>query len=195
MFPGQATASSHPSTQGKKPKLTIENPSKIEAAQGKKRFYKHRPSRGVVYLKWISTFILAALLLAFVTQSKVSVISIAEQMHRAADGEATADACRMFVMLFLIVLIPNCVNLLRGIWEGLFRKDIPWPNKRALILVSLSFLNIQCVYMYESLLRINKTFGFESIDYLDQDVFLVCSMCSYYSTCIHKAFPLFIVSS
>ena len=139
---GNATASSHPSTQGQKPKLTIERQSKIDAAQGKKRFYKHRPSRGVVLLKWISTFIIAALLLAFVTQSKVAVVSIAEQMHRAADGGSTADACRMFVMLFLIVLIPNCVNFLGGIWEGLFRKDIPWPNKRALILVSLSFLNI-----------------------------------------------------
>ena len=168
--PGQATNSSDPSTQDQQLKLTIKQPSKIEAAQEKKCFDEHRPSRGVVYIKWISTFILAALLLAFVTQSKVAVISIAEQMHKAADRGSTADACCMFVMLFLIVLIPYCVNFLRGIWEGLFRKDIPWPNKRALILVSLSFLNIQCVYMFESLLGINKTFGFESIKYLDQDV-------------------------
>ena len=140
---GQATASSHPSSQTQKRKLTIERPSKIEAAQGKKRFYKHRPSRGVIYFKWITTFILAALLLALVTQSKVAVISIAEQMHSKA-RKSTTEACQMFVMLFLIVLIPNCVNFLRGIWNGLFRKDIPWPNKKALLLVSL--LNIQLYF-------------------------------------------------
>ena len=80
---------------------------------------------------------LASFLLAFVTQSKISAIAISENMQRLTSEKDTVQAaCRMFVILFLIVLIPNGVNFLRGIWGGLFRKDIPWPGKRSFLVVS-----------------------------------------------------------
>ena len=82
---------------------------------------------------------LASLLLAFVTQSKISAIAISENMQRLTSEpgpETVQAACRMFVILFLIVLIPNGVNFLRGVWGGLFRKDIPWPCKRSFVVVS-----------------------------------------------------------
>ena len=133
----------------KKPrKLTIEQPTKIDVELSKKRLYKHRPSTGVRAIKWISTFVLAALLLAFVTQSKISWVALSEHMHKTSqDSTGTAAACQMFVMLFLIVLIPNCLNFFRGIWEGLFRKDIPWPKKTAFLVVSSAMF---WIYIYPS---------------------------------------------
>lgn len=138
-----ATGSSQLGTgTAKKSKLTIELPTKIDTELSKKRFYKHRPSQKVIVVKWISTFVMAALLLAFVTQSKVSVIAISENMNRQAlsgDATKTQEACRQFVMLLLLVLIPNCLNFIRGVWGGLFRKDIPWPRPSAFLLVSGAF--------------------------------------------------------
>ena len=121
--------------QAWKGKLAVNPQTKKDYGPSK----EYRPSKGDVAIKWISTFVLATLLLASVTHSKISAIAISENMHRLTSKqgpETVQAACRMFVILFLIVLIPNGINLLRGIWQGLFRKDIPWPRKRSFVVVS-----------------------------------------------------------
>ncbi|WAR30086.1 hypothetical protein MAR_003654 [Mya arenaria] len=111
-------------------KLVIQMPSKIEVEYRKKKDYRHRPSKKVVLIKWISTFLLFVLILGFVNFSKISVISISNRMfHAGKDGHAPG----MFIMLQMMAVIPHIFNFIRGIMRGAFRKDIPWPSKRSMI--------------------------------------------------------------
>ncbi|XP_045184960.2 uncharacterized protein LOC123542969 isoform X2 [Mercenaria mercenaria] len=120
---------------GNKPKkkLAIQNQSKIDREFSKKISYRHRPSVKVIVTKWISTVILGALLLACVTDSKISIIALSNKMNRDEEEVKEGVVEKQFVMLQLLAVIPNVINFIRGIWAGAFRQDLPWPRKKALI--------------------------------------------------------------
>lgn len=121
-----------------KKKLAVESQSKIDRVFGKKSSHGNRPSVKVVVTKWVSTVILGLLLLGCVTDSKVSVMALSYEMNR---GSSEKDTAQYFVMLQLLAIIPNVVNFIRGVWSGAFREDLPWPRKKALIVVSFCAIN------------------------------------------------------
>lgn len=131
---------------GTKPrrKLAIEHQSKIDKEFSKKSAYRHRPSVKVVVIKWVSTAILGALLLACVTDSKISIIALSNKMNKDIEDKSE-HAFKGFVILQLLAVIPNVINFIRGVWTGAFRKDLPWPRKKALIAVN-SFINFHQVF-------------------------------------------------
>ncbi|KAH3868290.1 hypothetical protein DPMN_031433 [Dreissena polymorpha] len=117
--------------------FVIETDSKIKR-ELKRKDNKHsfRPSYGVVVLKWLSTFLLCLLILAFVIFSKVGIVSISQQMSRelVEDAAAVKRTQGVFVSLQIATVVPHVFSFLRGILMGAFRKDIPWPTRRSLIL-------------------------------------------------------------
>ncbi|KAL4216723.1 hypothetical protein ACF0H5_024446 [Mactra antiquata] len=133
---GTSSSSAYSGTSSRKTsrkKLSVEQNSKIDKTLHENVTYHHRPSIQVVIIKWLSTILLALILLGCVTESKLSVVVLSHSMNKEASDNLNMS-CRLFVMLQILLLVPNGINFIRGIWAGGFRKDIPWPKKSSLIL-------------------------------------------------------------
>lgn len=118
--------------------LTINKQTKIEKESAKSQNYCHRPSVNVVVIKWVSTVILGLLLLGCLVASKLSMLTLSATLKNATNITSPgyqydlSKKPNVFVMLLWIVLAPNIINLLRGLWAGAFRSDLPWPGKKSL---------------------------------------------------------------
>ncbi|XP_052221808.1 uncharacterized protein LOC127838232 [Dreissena polymorpha] len=87
-----------------------------------------RPSIGKVVLKWLCSVFLGIVLLACVIETKLGILNISNKMRETSERRFVR-----FIMLFLVVLVPSVVNLLRGIWRGALRHNMPWPRKPAFL--------------------------------------------------------------
>ncbi|KAH3868267.1 hypothetical protein DPMN_031409 [Dreissena polymorpha] len=56
-------------------------------------------------------------------------------MSRGLAGDAASVTHGVFVSLQIACVVPHVFSFLRGSLRGAFRKDIPWPTRRFLILV------------------------------------------------------------
>ncbi|XP_033747575.1 uncharacterized protein LOC117332686 [Pecten maximus] len=108
--------------------LTMDEQSKVEREMSKKEVLDLSPSKAVVIFKWIVTMIFALIGLGFLVGSSLSFIEIAARLP----GAYNKESCSAFSTILLILFVPNVFNLLRSLWNGLRRHDMPWPNKRAI---------------------------------------------------------------
>lgn len=114
--------------------LIVQCEAKVDRELNQEKEYEHKPSLSTVILKWLITVFLGLLILVSVTISKVCVISISERMNDAKTSQK--DVAKLFVMLQLIGILPDVFNFLRAFFKVVFRSDIPWPTRKALLLVS-----------------------------------------------------------
>lgn len=113
--------------------LSVKKESKIEQCN-KKRITSHGPSRIIVILKWLTTLIFAAVLLSCLVTSKLTVIGLSRHLGNGTDAKYQA-----FIMCLVILFAPNVISIFRSIWNIIGRSDIPWPNKKSILLVSVFF--------------------------------------------------------
>ena len=118
---------------------------KIKETKGK---LLKRPSKLQVVCKWFLTSIIGLALLACAIFSKVAVIHLGNDLHlldsnaskisdsHVTDGLQRSRRGQIFVMLQLIIFIPYAATFLRSGWAIKGRKDLPWPNVPAILLVS-----------------------------------------------------------
>ncbi|XP_052225815.1 uncharacterized protein LOC127841188 [Dreissena polymorpha] len=105
-----------------------------------------RPSICTVVLKWVSSVLFGLVLLVCVIESKLCILAISNKMRNTSEMRYVR-----FVMLFLVVLVPSVLNLIRGFWRGAFRKDKPWPRKPVLLvgfLVSILEALGLCLFVF-----------------------------------------------
>ncbi|XP_052786209.1 LOW QUALITY PROTEIN: uncharacterized protein LOC128221647 [Mya arenaria] len=118
-------------------KLVVEMPAKIEDEYLNKKDYRHRPSKKVVLIKWITTLLLFVLILGFVNFSKISFISIANRMFHA---EKNGHAPGMFIMLQIVAATVVC--LLESVGITFFIFKIPGITKPVVVV-----LLMMCVFI------------------------------------------------
>ncbi|OWF56620.1 Chitin synthase 1 [Mizuhopecten yessoensis] len=108
--------------------LTMDEQSKVERELSKKEVLDLSPSKTVIIFKWVVTFIFGLIGLGCIVGSSLSFIEIAARLP----GADNKESCSAFSTILLILFVPNVFNLLRALWNGLRRHDMPWPNKRAI---------------------------------------------------------------
>ena len=130
--------------------LTVEGKSKVEATLAKELLERQTGSKWSTVLKWITTIIVGTFLLFLLTVSKISVIGLSQKLNTTAVGNQTdiqrQESNRSFVMLLLVLLIPNVFGLLRSIWVSGWRSDMPWPRKSSLLLVRITEIPFSLSY-------------------------------------------------
>lgn len=112
-------------------RLSVKDKSKVDRELSKKEIQDTKPSKPVVVFKWVATATIGLLVLACLIASRVSFVSIAVRL-RLTDSNAENNTYG-FTMVTILLLIPNVFNLLRSMWMGLSRKDMPWPSKRSIM--------------------------------------------------------------
>lgn len=93
-------------------------------------------------LKWATTLIFAAVLLASLVLSKITLFGLVQGLK--IEKEVTSRNYQAFFMCLITLVAPNVISLLRSIWNIIGRSDIPWPNKKAAGLVS--FVHVALIY-------------------------------------------------
>jgi hypothetical protein len=95
--------------------------------------HQHKASRAEVSIKWISTIFIALLFLVCLIHSKISLLALSSDMHASNDNLDRHARCRMFVILQIISLVPHVINLIRGVWGGVLRRDREWPKGKVML--------------------------------------------------------------
>ncbi|XP_078327748.1 uncharacterized protein LOC111112966 isoform X4 [Crassostrea virginica] len=111
--------------------LSVKKESKIERCT-KKLSTHSGPSKLIVVLKWITTTLFGAVLLASLVSSKITLLGLAWNVKSGTEREEA------FVMCLVVLLAPNVISLVRALWNVIGRSDIPWPSKKSMVLVVLS---------------------------------------------------------
>nr|XP_022306572.1 uncharacterized protein LOC111112966 isoform X3 [Crassostrea virginica] len=111
--------------------LSVKKKSKIERCT-KKLSTHSGPSKLIVVLKWITTTLFAAVILASLVSSKITLLGLAWNVKSGTEREEA------FVMCLVVLLAPNVISLVRALWNVIGRSDIPWPSKDCMALVVLS---------------------------------------------------------
>jgi hypothetical protein len=117
--------------------------------------HQHKASRVEVAIKWISSFVILLLFGSCLVFSKISLLALSSAMHASNDNLDRDARCRMFVMLQIISVVPHVINLIRGVWKCVLRRDRKWPKGKVMIfavnmllLLFLYFKNIRQYYVY-----------------------------------------------
>ena len=95
-------------------------------------------------LKWTATGLLGLSLLGCLVASKLSLIRLTQSLKNACgeanDYDSRVKATRIFLMVVMTLVIPASFNFVRAVWIGGGRSDMPWPKKRAILLVCVRFV-------------------------------------------------------
>ena len=94
--------------------------------------------------KWLVAIILFSVVLFCVVTSKICLLVLGQQFksvhHTGNDGtdKTAAETSKqaLFLMLLLVLTIPQAVSLIYASWTSLRRKSRPWPTKQGFLLVS-----------------------------------------------------------
>lgn len=121
--------------------LSVKKQSKIERCTNKSTPHQG-PTKLIVILKWATTLIFAAVLLASLVLSKITLFGLVQGLK--IEKEVTSRNYQAFFMCLITLVAPNVISLLRSIWNIIGRSDIPWPNKKAAGLVS--FVHVALMY-------------------------------------------------
>lgn len=122
--------------------LSVKKQSKIERCTNKSTPHQG-PTKLIVILKWATTLIFAAVLLASLVLSKITLFGLVQGLK--IEKEVTSRNYQAFFMCLITLVAPNVISLLRSIWNIIGRSDIPWPNKKAVGLVS--FVHVALIYI------------------------------------------------
>ncbi|XP_046329399.2 uncharacterized protein LOC124113182 isoform X2 [Haliotis rufescens] len=121
--------------------LTVNKKWKVDEKLHEKMLASNKPTILVPIVKWICTFLLGVAILACVSASKLSIISLAAKLNVNTTGKPDnvarnerVEATRIFIMISLILLVPYCFNFLRAGFFASCRKDMPWPNGKSMII-------------------------------------------------------------
>ncbi|KAK3596694.1 hypothetical protein CHS0354_038031 [Potamilus streckersoni] len=139
--------------------LTVSEKSKVQKRQEAKEDVRHHPSRLVVFVKWFSSILIGLLFLSCLVLSKFTIVALSNTLNKNATGYTevncfgeSMDNPRVVFMILLLLLIPNVINFIRGIWLAFFRSDLPWPGKKALLmglLIGISESFGLCIIVFE----------------------------------------------
>lgn len=121
--------------------LSVKKQSKIERCTNKSTPHQG-PTKLIVILKWATTLMFAAVLLASLVLSKITLFGLVQGLK--IEKEVTSQNYQAFFMCLITLVAPNVISLLRSIWNIIGRSDIPWPNKKAIGLVS--FVHVALIY-------------------------------------------------
>ena len=112
------------------PELTVQTEPKVEKL---KRYHESLPNLAFLpYVKCAVAVFLSLLLLGCCVFSKLSVIAVAK-----CDILGSANRGRRYIMLVLILMIPQFIGFISSAWGSLGKKNSPWPTKKAIAVVSL----------------------------------------------------------
>ncbi|CAG2241376.1 CHS1 [Mytilus edulis] len=145
--------------------LSASGLSKIERHIHQSDIVLENPSKYVVVTKWVATIIFGVLLLVCLVSSKLSAIGIAAKLSETGNcftnqnGENSKDCSTSFILLLLLLVIPNVLTCLRFTWNSLYRKDRKWPSKlKIFYCVCLSLIESfgMCLFAFK-VLKINKS--------------------------------------
>ena len=111
-------------------KLTVETEPKVEVLR---RHHETQPKLAFLpYVKCAVAGFLSLLLLACGVFSKLSVLSVAK-----CDNEDGAKRGRRYIMLVLILMVPQFVGFFSATWGSIRRKNCPWPTWKGIGFVSI----------------------------------------------------------
>ncbi|XP_053401610.1 chitin synthase chs-1-like isoform X2 [Mercenaria mercenaria] len=91
-------------------------------------------------LKWVFIFLSGVILLGLLVWGKLSFLSLAEAMHDD-DDFGLQSRCRIFVMLQIILCLPQALNLIRGVWYGCIRTHVHVPKKTIGVVILVIILS------------------------------------------------------
>lgn len=95
--------------------------------------------------KWVTAFIIYGAVLSCVVTSKICLLVLGQQF-KSIDETTTNSTTKyssetnkqaLFLMLVLVLMIPEAVCFIITCWTSLLEKDRPWPSKQASIFVSI----------------------------------------------------------
>lgn len=115
-------------TAAQKIEYTVKQTAKIHQE-------KPRDSRSSLWLsvvKCVFGSFLFVSVLACLVASKMSLLSIVS-FH---SNEAPAGRATLFIMVVLVLMIPEAFSFLKACWTSLFPKNHKWPCKKAIFVVS-----------------------------------------------------------
>lgn len=110
-----------------------------------------RPSNIVVFLKWVITLISAGIFLASLVVSKLTLFGLVKGLK--AGKEATVINYQAYCMCLVLLLAPNIISLIRSLWNITGWSHLPWPNKKAVGLVSLKKNGFYC---FNNLIKVDE---------------------------------------
>ena len=106
-------------------------------------------------LKWITAIFLFLAVLCCIVASKVCFLVLGQQFKSlnqtvAANNSTVSEPAEsrkqaLFIMLVLVVMIPQGVSFVYAMWTTLGRKSHLWPNSRGFLLVRLLILRLSVV--------------------------------------------------
>ena len=104
---------------------------------------KQQDSRSSVWLsvaKWIGGIFLFASVLTCLVASKISLLSMASfrwntNVTDTQKKDPKQNQETLFIMIVLLLMIPEGYSFLMACWTSLFSKNHKWPCKKAIILV------------------------------------------------------------
>ena len=134
-FVGSSIMSASERTQTAETSQKIEYTVKQTAKIHKEKQRDSRSSLWLSVTKCIIGIFLFASVLTCLVASKVSLLSMASFSSRKPT-DAKTNQETLFIMIVLVLMIPEGFSFLKACWTSLLRKNHRWPCKKALIVVS-----------------------------------------------------------
>ena len=113
----------------------VEYTVKQTAKINRERFRDPRPSIWLSVAKWLIAVILFLSVLACVVASKVCLVSIGQIYTNNESNKNSGERETLFVMLVLVLWIPEAFAFFRSCWGSLLRSSHPWPSRKAIVVV------------------------------------------------------------
>lgn len=138
-------------------RLTVEEAAKVDFLKEKQAEDR---SSFLPFLKCFVAGFICLVVLSCAVFSKISVIAVAEELKKDSDNG------KPFIMLTLILMVPQFVSFVRAAWGSLRYKNRPWPTKKAILIgVICSILEVVglCIFTMITLSHYVKIYGNESI--------------------------------
>eukprot|EP00794_Sanderia_malayensis_P016107 gene16107-17728_t len=127
---------------GENADYTVKKPPKIEKLE-KRNTDMHESSWLMSFIKCTVTIFMAVSLLLLLVASKLSFVSISQRItlanstkkavsnsHASCDGSTYVEETA-FIMLVLLMMIPQLFCFVRSVANSAFRSSEPWPSKKA----------------------------------------------------------------
>lgn len=120
--------------------LTVDTEPKVDKLR---RHHERQPKLPFLpYVKCAVAVFLSLLLLVCGVFSKLSLLAVAK-----CSVDDSAKRGRRYIMLVLILMIPQFLCFVSAAWGSLGKKKSPWPTKRAILIVSI-LLRLVVVLIY-----------------------------------------------
>jgi len=153
-------------------KFTVKRSPKIEIIENeeKKKTFGKETSVSLAIMKWIATIIMFLLTLGSLVASKVTVISIGQNMRpanfSAEDTKCQGNNCTAdiaFTMMVYILLIPNIISFCRTFFNSAFSSSEFWPSLKSVLFVSKSYFSYCILYLIYNIMFFTYIYLFKNM--------------------------------